>query len=98
MKRKTIFIALILFLCIENSFAQREPKPFTHADTLRGSITPERAWWDVLRYDIIVKPDYGNKTIKGSNEIKFHVLSPGKIMQIDLQEPLKITSVLYKKL
>ena len=27
---------------------------FTKADTLRGTITPERAWWDVLRYDILL--------------------------------------------
>ncbi|MEI9912759.1 MAG: hypothetical protein WDO71_25820 [Bacteroidota bacterium] len=33
---------------------------YTHEDTLRGSITPERAGWDVLRYDIKVKPDFSN--------------------------------------
>ena len=31
---------------------------FTRADSLRGSITPQRAWWDVMRYDIEVQPDY----------------------------------------
>ena len=34
------------------AYKKYQEKVFTHADTLRGSITPERAWWDVLRYDI----------------------------------------------
>lgn len=66
---------------------------FTHADTLRGTITPERAWWDVLRYDISVKPDYSAKTIQGSNTITFKTLSAGQVMQIDLQPPLEIDKV-----
>lgn len=70
---------------------------FTRADTIRGSILPERAWWDVLRYDITVKPVYEIKTISGRNEIKYKVLSddnPG-IMQIDLQSPMIIDSIIF---
>ncbi len=75
------------------SYAQH----FTHADTLRGSITPERAWWDVLRYDIEVKPDYNTKTIIGKNRVNFRTYESGnKIMQIDLQEPLIIDSVTFQ--
>jgi aminopeptidase N len=66
-------------------------KPLTRADTLRGSITPERAWWDVVRYDIGVTPDFESKTIKGKVDISFRVLAPGKRMQIDLQEPMELT-------
>jgi aminopeptidase N len=72
-------------------------KKFTRADTLRGSITPGRAWWNILRYDITVKPDYVNKTISGSNTISYTVISDnnGRTMQIDLQEPLVIDSILF---
>ena len=28
-------------------FCPKKQTTFTHADTLRGSITPERAWWDL---------------------------------------------------
>jgi len=66
---------------------------FTHQDTLRGSITPERAWWDVTEYSIFVTPDYANKTISGTTQIFFKVLKEGSVMQIDLQEPLAIDSV-----
>ena len=69
---------------------------FTHADTLRGSIGPYRAWWDVLYYDIQVRPDFVRKFISGSNAIRFRVLRPGKRMQIDLQAPLKILSVQWQ--
>ncbi len=66
---------------------------FTRQDTLRGSITPERAWWNLNYYhlDIEVKPD--DKYISGSNTIRYEVLDSKTIMQIDLQTPLKIDSV-----
>jgi aminopeptidase N len=66
-------------------------KIFTHQDTLRGSITPERAWWDLTYYhlDISVNPD--DSTINGTNTVTYRVLKPANLMQIDLQEPLKLT-------
>src|SRR5215217_5362297 len=65
--------------------------PCIAQDSLRGSVTPERAWWDVLKYDITVEPDAVSKSITGSNIITFKALKPGKRMQIDLQEPMEIT-------
>jgi len=73
-------------------------KNFTRADTLRGSLTKERTWWDVQRYELAFMPDYKGKSITGSNEIAYKVVKPnnGNIkMQIDLQEPLVIDSVKY---
>jgi hypothetical protein len=52
-------------------------KVFTHADTVRGSITPERAWWDVMRYDITTKPDFKKKTAAGKNLITYKVVKAG---------------------
>ncbi|MES2774759.1 MAG: M1 family metallopeptidase [Bacteroidota bacterium] len=67
---------------------------FTHADTLRGSINENRDWWNVLRYDIDVSPDYETKTIKGETTISFGVIKKGgKAMQIDLQEGYEIDKV-----
>ena len=70
---------------------------FTHADTLRGSITPERAWWDVQRYDITIKPDFDRKYTSGNNIITYKVVSNlhPAVMQIDLMEPLTIDSVFF---
>jgi aminopeptidase N len=70
---------------------------FTRQDTLRGSISPERAWWNVVSYNIHVAPDYKSKTIKGWNQISFDVNSDGKNkkMQIDLQQPMAIDSIIF---
>jgi len=65
---------------------------FTHADTLRGSITKERSWWDLLKYDLRVQPNLTDSTIQGSNTITYKVLTPYSVMQIDLQQPLRIDS------
>jgi aminopeptidase N len=63
---------------------------FTLQDTLRGSVTPERAWWDLTYYhlDIAVKPS--DSTIYGTNTVTYRVITSSNIMQIDLQPPLEI--------
>lgn len=88
MKQNTIALLIALFSL--GLSAQQ----FTHQDTLRGSITPERAWWDLNYYhlDIEVRPD--QKFISGSNLIRYKVLDAQKVLQIDLQPPLKISKVI----
>ena len=72
-----------------------EPHHFTHQDSLRGSITPERAWWDATWYGISVTPDFKNKTIQGKTDINFKVIEVGNLMQIDLQLPMEIQTVIW---
>jgi aminopeptidase N len=68
---------------------------FTKQDTLRGSIGKGRDWWDVMSYYIDVTPDYKTKTIIGNVWIHFRAkLGTNKVMQIDLQEPLLIDSII----
>jgi aminopeptidase N len=95
MKRlSSIYLAfLISILPLFPVRAQYQPpanKIFTRQDTLRGSITPERAWWDLTYYhlDIVVNP--ADSTINGTNTITYRVVKPAGVMQIDLQEPLRI--------
>jgi hypothetical protein len=59
---------------------------------LRGSIGPEREWWDVLHYDVRVTPDYDAKSITGETTIQYKVVKDkySDYLQIDLQQPLKI--------
>lgn len=84
-----LFSMLLGFFCL-SAFAQEHQ--FTHQDTLKGSITPERAWWDVSHYSLKVTVDPDNKFISGSNTITYKVLEPYQTLQIDLQEPMKILS------
>ena len=65
-------------------------KIFTHADTLRGSLSSARNWWDVQRYKILVEPDYTNKTISGKVDILFNTIGTYDTMQIDLQSPMQL--------
>ncbi len=71
------------------------PDGFTEQDRLRGSITPERAWWDVQHYDLTLSVMPESKSLKGSNVISFRTLKPGARMQVDLQPPLAVTRVLH---
>ena len=92
---RALFVFVLLCLTIF-SFAQNK-EHFTHADTLRGSLNPNRTWWNVLRYDISVTPDYEAKTITASNKITYQVVKKSypALMQIDLQQPLIIDSILF---
>ncbi|AEV97408.1 peptidase M1 [Niastella koreensis] len=98
----SFLILNLSFLIISTSCAAQplgKKLQFTHQDTLRGTITPERAWWNVLRYDIQVTPDYGSKTIQAQNRITIQVLKPENKLQLDLQEPMIIDSIfLFKDL
>jgi aminopeptidase N len=96
MKRLHIILAsLILLGTSQLTTAQllTNKKQFSRQDSLRGSITPERAWWDLKYYDleVTVKPE--DKFINGSNTITYEVLEPYQVMQIDLQEPMEINMV-----
>ncbi len=90
---------LLLALAVPTATAAaqgRAPRVYTHADTLRGSNGPDRAWWDVTFYDLHVAVSYRDSTIKGWNGISYRVLKPGRTMQIDLQEPLLVDSMLQE--
>lgn len=67
----------------------------TRQEKLRGSITPEREWWDVLHYHLAVEFFPETKRLKGSNTITFKTLKAGDKMQIDLQPPLAVTKITH---
>lgn len=68
---------------------------FDRQDTLRGSITPERAWWTLASYDLDVAVDPDRKFISGKNVVFFKVIAEPNRMQIDLQPPMKMMKALY---
>jgi aminopeptidase N len=88
-----IFLFLIFPVISFGQNLLSHPNQFNHQDTLRGTINSERSWWNLLRYDLTVQPDYASKTISGKNSIHFEVIEKGKTMQLDLQAPMKIDSV-----
>jgi len=87
MKNYLLFLSWLL-VSVSTSFSQ-----YTQQDSLRGSITPERAWWDVKHYDITIDVDPDKKWISGFNQITFTPIAKGDVMQVDLQAPMKITAI-----
>jgi aminopeptidase N len=94
MNRTAIMVLAVLFQFVsgplKGQYIAPDVRIFTRQDTLRGSITPERAWWDLTYYhlDIEVKPS--DSTISGTNTVTYRVIETDDIMQIDLQEPMNL--------
>lgn len=86
-------VAVIFLAATELYAAPQETASFNEQDRLRGSITPERSWWDLKHYQLSLEVDPQEKSIRGSNVIRFEALEKGSTMQIDLQQPLKITKI-----
>ncbi|KQR94495.1 peptidase M1 [Chryseobacterium sp. Leaf180] len=86
-----------IILCSGLAFGQffEKNKTFTKQDSLKGSDTQFRNFWDVKRYDLSVEPDFKSKSISGHNLITFtltkDVIDP--VFQIDLQQPMKADKV-----
>lgn len=94
---KPLLVVLFLSVLSFNSFGQLlqgDKASFTEQDTLRGSITPEREWWDLKYYHLSIEVLSESKSIIGTNKVEYTVLSPFQVMQIDLQQPMEITKVL----
>ncbi len=95
---KEVLVLLLAFGFFSSAVnAQQGQQKFSHLDTLFGSNTPQRAWWDVQRYDILVTPDYDKKTITGKTTITYTVIAdqPNDYLQLDLQNPLQIDRIVY---
>jgi len=97
MKINKLFWSICLILGTITAQAQLDhgaSHNFTYQDTLRGSITPERAWWDLNYYHLDISVDPETKTIKGKNTVQYTVLDSNNRLQIDLQPPLILTKAI----
>ncbi|MFY0683752.1 MAG: M1 family metallopeptidase [Balneola sp.] len=99
MKSGILLLLLLGIVFTDNAQAQlfgRQPE-FTRQDTLRGTITPERSWWDVTYYHLDMKVNFEDSTFLGTNTIQYRVDSlTTNVMQIDLQEPMEISKITQK--
>jgi aminopeptidase N len=89
--------SLFFLLLTIQYYSYSQTKVFTKEDTLLGSNSVYRAWWDVQHYTIEVKPDYYTKSISGNSTIRYKIVSDSLpfTMQLDLQEPLMIDSLYF---
>ncbi|MGZ3753103.1 MAG: M1 family metallopeptidase [Mucilaginibacter sp.] len=89
-------LAIALFSTCVNAQLLEEKHKFTHADTLRGMLTPLRACYDINYYHLDVKFDIDKKFISGSNLFKFTATQDFKKLQFDLYKNLNIEKIVYK--
>ena len=96
LKVRLVILFVTVSICQLQLFGQQAAFP-SKSDTLKGSITAGRVWWNLKYYDLKISPDIKNKSIKGRNRITFTVLKQNRnsFMQIDLQSPLVIDSAVY---
>ena len=91
---KSVIILGFFLLIFSNSLLAQglisKKTHFSKQDTLRGSITPEREWWDLTYYHLDIKVNPDEKFISGKNLIQYLVLKNHNVIQIDLQSPLKL--------
>lgn len=88
--KRLVFVVLSVILT--ESFLFPQQPVFTRQDTLRGSITPEREWWDLVYYHLNINVNPADSTISGTNTVVYRVLKSHTVMQIDLQPPLRLIS------
>lgn len=96
--QKAYLLAILALISVNSVFSQllEQKKTFTRADTLRGSLRPERTCYDVTFYELKVKVDTINKSISGSSEIFFKALTDIRVMQVDLLDSFAIDNISYK--
>ncbi|MDO1450948.1 M1 family metallopeptidase [Rhodocytophaga aerolata] len=92
--RKSLFLLFLLSVSASIGYAQQ--KTYTRQDSLRGTITPERAWWDLTYYHLSMEVNPADSSIRGVNQLQYKVLTEHSLLQLDLQPPMEINKVLQK--
>ncbi len=89
------FLIWALALCSFSVFAAAPDTLTTpsHADSLRGYLSPLRTCFDVRFYHLDVKVDPEKKFISGSNTIRFTAVRAMADMQLDLFKNMNVDSI-----
>ncbi|HLU81549.1 MAG TPA: hypothetical protein VK010_05685, partial [Flavobacteriaceae bacterium] len=91
-----ILFVLSFFMPAKAQILSKKNHDYTRADTLRGSLRPERTDFDVLQYELTLKVEPQKRFISGVNEISFKVMNDLPRMQIDLFANMNVDSILYQ--
>ncbi|MFD0932272.1 M1 family metallopeptidase [Psychroflexus salinarum] len=95
---KQIYILLFIFcfsFTMQSQLLSGDQDKFTRADTLRGSLRPERTSFDVLSYNLDIRLDPDKQYLSGFNKIKFKIIENTSRIQLDLFQNMKVDSIVY---
>lgn len=95
MRISALLFLLILVIAPIQAQVLSNKVTFTEADTLRGTLRPERSY-DVQKYHLNVRVEPDEKFISGYNTISFKAEEDLPVMQVDLFQNMKVDSILYK--
>ncbi len=90
---RLVFLLLLLSACASAQQSPPMPRIFSHADSLRGGLRPERTCFDVTYYDLSLSVDPATRSISGQNTIQYTVKAPFRRMQIDLFAAMNLRSI-----
>jgi aminopeptidase N len=88
-----VFLLLLLSACASAQQPADASRRFTHADSLRGGLRPERTGFDVRHYDLSLTVDPAKRSIAGQNTIRYTVAAPFRRMQLDLFANMNLRSI-----
>ena len=83
----------LLFVAFQLLFSFAIKAQFTHQDSLRGTLSPIRACYDVTFYDLKLKVIPTSQSIEGSNTIYYKSTTDFKKMQVDLFANMQIVNI-----
>ena len=83
----------IVFIAFQILFSFGIYAQFTRQDSLRGTLSPLRACYDVTFYDLKLKVIPTSQSIEGSNTIYYKSTADFKKMQVDLFANMQIINI-----
>lgn len=98
MQIKTIYFLFILFIPLSINAQIATSNVKASEEQIPVNTSKERYWWNLLHYKIAITPDFSKKFISGTNKVTFTALQTGNTIQIDLKDPMRITSITWKDL
>lgn len=84
-----------LYLCLNTFEVFGQSHDFGLQDSLRGALRPERNCFDVKSYELDIKFNLENKSISGSNTIRFTYDGSSEQIQLDLFDNMQIDSISF---
>lgn len=95
MKVRFILFFSVLSNLLFSQLLDKHYGEFSLADSLRGSLRPERTAFDVYYYDLNLLIDFENQEIAGYNDIYYQAESDFMRLQIDLFDNMLIDSIVF---
>lgn len=92
-----LFLYLLFFVCFSQTNAQTPNREsFSRHDSLRGALTPLRSAYDVIFYDLNLRVNPSERSIKGYNTIHYKTITGFDKIQVDLFSNMKITRIAHQ--